>query len=616
MRVRPGKGLNLVRTNDVVRERRVSFRKFLPSVPARPRVASSISEFLHLAKGSLFGLASIAALAGCSGPATRVDPKPAVAAAMTGKEPEIAPNPNSLRLVSQAQYVATIQSLFGSDVTPNVTFPPFQRTEGLIGTGAAYEDVTDDRVELYQRAASIVADLVVSPQRRDFLIPCRPANEKGADAACAAKFFRYIGERLFRHPLTPAKLAEIVAAAGQGADRLHDFYAGMSLALEGVLLSPKALYIEEIAEPDPNHPGHDRLEAYSIASRLSYFLWNQAPDDALLAAAARGDLYSPKGRAKTVDAMLMNPKLEGGVRAFFDDMFGFDNFQTLAKDPTVYPAFTGAAVADAREQTLHLLVDHLITHKGDYRDLFTTRSTFISKSLAPLYHEPTVMGWADYQAPTNSLRVGLLTQVSFLALYSHPGRSSPTLRGKALRELILCQPVPRPPANVDFSAVENPDPKLHTARDRLELHRKNPVCAGCHKITDPIGLALENFDGAGQYRPTEKGSPIDASGSLDGRDFKDAVGLGQALHDHPAVPACLVKRLYSYAIGRRLSNDDQPLLDYFDQRFADGAYQLPNLMRTIALSDAFLEVRKSDDKSTPPPSEKTASALASVKNAQ
>src|SRR6185369_16516725 len=130
--------------------------------------------------------------------------------------------------------------------------------------------------------------------------------------------------------------------------------------------------------------------------------------------------------------------------------------------------------------------------------------------------------------------------ISFLAGHSHPGRSSATLRGKALREVLLCQTVPRPPANVDFSAIENPDPSLKTARDRLDFHRKNPVCAGCHKITDPMGLALENFDGSGQYRETEKGAPIDASGILDGKEFKNVAGLGQALHDSPAVPACLV----------------------------------------------------------------------------
>ena len=176
-------------------------------------------------------------------------------------------------------------------------------------------------------------------------------------------------------------------------------------------------------------------------------------------------------------------------------------------------------------------------------------------------------GWVPYEFPPDSPRVGLLTQISFLAVHSHPGRSSPTLRGKALRELLLCQKVPSPPANVDFSIVEDPKANFHTARERLTAHRSNPVCAGCHRITDPMGLALENFDGAGQYRETEKGAPIDASGSLDGHDLKDVAGLEEALHDHPSLPQCLVKRAYSYGIGGPLSSGDAAELTYLDAAF-------------------------------------------------
>jgi hypothetical protein len=289
------------------------------------------------------------------------------------------------------------------------------------------------------------------------------------------------------------------------------------------------------------------------------------------------------------------------MRAFFDDMLGFDDFNTLAKDPQVYPSFTGVTAADAREQTLRTIVDQLLVKKRDYRDLYTTRETFLSPMLGAFYGVPA-SGWVPYEVPANSPRVGLLTQVSFLALHSHPGRSSPTLRGKALRELLLCQTVPSPPANVDFSALNNPDPKIKTQRDRLALHRKNPVCAGCHKITDPIGLALEHFDGSGQYRDTEKGAPIDASGNLDNKEFSDAVQLGQVLHDSPALTSCLVKRAYSYATGGPTSADDNATLGYLDQRFAGAGYRLPDLMRAIALSEAFASVRPE-----PAPSVKTAS---------
>lgn len=556
--------------------------------------------------GVAAALVGVAVLASCSQPAFHEGDAPAAVSA--SKEPEVSGLQSRVRLLSQAQYFNTITGVFGKDVVPNVNFAPFQRTDGLLAAGAAYQGITDSQMELYQRAAAIVAGRVVSPERRDFLIPCTPANEKAADDACAAKFLDYIGKRLFRRPMPPEVRADVIAGAARGANRLGDFYAGLSLAIEGLLLSPNTLFNEEISEPDPQHPGRERLDAYSLASRLSYFLWNGPPDDALLKAAADGDLYTQKGRARAVDAMLASSKFEAGVRAFFDDMLGFDNFETLAKDPNVYPTFAGAAAEDAREQTLRTIIDHLVTQKGDYRDLFTTRSTFISKSLAPVYRQRAFVAtpWTRYVEPPDGARAGLLTQISFLALHSHPGRSSPTLRGKALREILLCQPVPPPPANVDFSAVENPDPRLRTARDRLNFHSENPVCGGCHKITDPMGLALENFDGVGQYRETEKGAPIDASGILDGKPFKDAAGLGQALRDHPAVPACLVKRVYTYAMGGRFRREDQPLVTYFNGRFAAEGYQLPSLMRSIALSASFSAIDNGPE--SPEASAKTAGA--------
>src|SRR4029079_7658790 len=159
---------------------------------------------------------------------------------------------------------------------------------------------------------------------------------------------------------------------------------------------------------------------------------------------------------------------ETGMRAFFDDMMNFDDFTELAKDGTIYPAFTASAAADAREQTLRTIINFLITETKDYRDLYTTRQTFISPTLAAIYGVTTLPGWNTYEFPKDSGRAVLLTQVSFLALHSTPGRSSPTLRGKALREILLCQPVPPPPPNVDFSIVDNPNPNLHTARERLE----------------------------------------------------------------------------------------------------------------------------------------------------
>ena len=531
---------------------------------------------------------AVLALSACSGQSgeSKVAAAPAVASGPADLGTAL-----RVRLITEEQYFNTLSYVFGPDIRLAAHFAPMRRTEGLLQGGAASAGVTASQLEQYQRTASGIATKVVDPEHRNLLVPCKPADEKAADRACAAKFLKAAGRLLYRKPLTDALLAGIVEKAAANADQLKDFYAGLGIALEGMLISPNFLMVADRAEPDPRHKGEQRLDAYSLASRLSFYLWNAAPDDFVLKAAESGEILTPKGRAKVVDMMLASPRLTAGMRAFFDDMFAFDDFDNLAKDPKVYPSFTGVTVQDAREQTLRTVVDHLIAKKGDYRDLFTTRSTFMSPALAAIYNVPAVPSWRPYEFPEGSPRTGLLTQISFLAGHAHPGRSSPTLRGKALREVLLCQTVPRPPANVDFSAVENPSSTIKTQRERVALHLKNPVCAGCHKITDPMGLALENFDGSGAYRTTEKGESIDPSGSLDGKAFTDVVGLGKALHDHPQLPQCLVRRVYAYGTGGPTSSDDKPLLDYFDKQFAAEGYRLPDLLRTMVLSEAFGEVR-------------------------
>ncbi len=560
-----------------------------------------------LAKSALAVVATVA-LASCSGQAVQKSAsiKPA-ASASVGEAPS-GSTARRLRLITAEQYRNTLAYVFGPSITIPSAFAPMTRTDGLLGVGTSLAGVTASQMEIYQKTAATAAAQVVNERNRYFLVPCTPNAADAADDACARTFLAAVGRLVYRRPLPDDRLNEYVVEANASATKLKDFYAGLGAALEGMLLSPRVLMVSERGEPDPAHAGQQRLDGYSLASRLSFFLWNAAPDDLLLKAAASGELHTQKGLSKTVDRMLASPRLEGGMRAFFDDMFAFDSFDNLAKDGQIYPVFTGVAVQDAREQTLRTAIDHLVTKDKDYRDLFTTRSTFISPSLATIYKLPTTPGWNAYEFPADSPRMGLVTQISFLAGHAHPGRSSPTLRGKALREILLCQTVPRPPANVDFSAVENPSSTIKTQRDRVALHLKNPVCAGCHKITDPMGLALENFDGAGQFRITEKGEAIDASGSLDGKEFKDVTGLAVALHDHPQVPSCLVKRVFAYGTGSPISSDEQQTLDYLNKSFAGGGYRLKNLIRTVVLSSAFSTV--SDNSPAPAKSASTSASPA------
>jgi hypothetical protein len=213
----------------------------------------------------------------------------------------------------------------------------------------------------------------------------------------------------------------------------------------------------------------------------------------------------------------------------------------------------------------------------------------MTRRLGVVYQVPvaTANGWEPYTFPEDTLRAGLLSHVSLNALHSHPGRSSATLRGKFVREVLLCQDIPTPPANIDFSIVENTTGELRTARERLEKHVTNDSCAGCHSLMDPVGLALESFDAVGMLRTEENGASIDPSGELDGMQYDDAPGMGRALRDHPELGPCLVRSLYRYAVGRAPEAGEESLLGFLSERFAASGFRVTELMRELVLSDGF-----------------------------
>ena len=503
----------------------------------------------------------------------------------------------AMRRLTEEQYRNAIADIFGPDIQVAGRMDPLLRLpHGLQTSAVSTISVSPAGFEQYTQMARAIAGQVVDEAHRATLVGCRPAAVDSADDACATEFLGRVGRLLFRRPLKPADLDQQVAAAREGARLSGNFYTGLALSLETMLVSPHFLFDVDVTEPDPARPGELRLDAYSKAVRLSFFLWDTTPDTVLMEAAAGGELHDAQGLARQVNRMIASPRLEASVRTFFSDMLGFDRIGDLAKDPILYPQFVRAVKADMPEQTLRTIVELLIRENRDYRELFTSRTTFMTRALGLVYGLPVTPGrdpWVRYELPEDGERVGLLTQISFLAAFSHDGRSSPTLRGQALRELLLCQAVPDPPANVDFSLVEDTEnPEYRTARDRLTVHRGNPVCAGCHRITDPIGLTLENFDGVGAYRTTENGAPIDASGELDGTEISGPVTLGEAVSRHPAVPRCMARRVTEYGLRRPLGNDDFGWVNEMSSRFAEDGYRVPALFGAVATSDAFFRVRQ------------------------
>ncbi len=497
------------------------------------------------------------------------------------------------RRLTEAQYRNTIRDVFGPSIVIAGRFDPLERIDGLLAVGASSATITPAGLERYEALARSIAMQVVDEQHRNVLVPCRPATPSVADGACAEQFFATAGRLLFRRPLSDGERARYRDLANGAAERLGNFYQGLAFGLAGMLVSPKFLFINETFEPDPEQPGMYRLDGYSKAARLSFLLWNTTPDGALLDAAAAGKLDSRAGLDEQFERMMASTRVAVGVRAFFADMLEFERFATMEKDPIIYPAF-GLEVADhAREQTLRTITHLLLEEAADYRDIFTSRKTFLSGALGFVYRVPVAnpAGWVAYEFPSDSPWAGIHTQLSFQALFSHPGKSSPTLRGKAVREHLLCQKIPEPPGDVDFTDFNDDTNPVHrTARQRLAVHNEEPSCAGCHKLMDPIGLAMEQFDGAGQFRSLENDTPIDTSGELDGIPFEDAATLGAALRDNPAAPACLTQRLYAYASGRSPVKAEREWMGYLEERFAASGYRLPELLREIVLSDAFYRI--------------------------
>ena len=511
-------------------------------------------------------------------------------------EPPTAGGPPEMRRLTEAQYENIIHDIFGAHIEVSGRFDPLVRTEGLFAVGARSAPITPAGFEEFYNVARSIAAQVVDPDNRLVLVPCAPTAVDGADEACARQFVTQVGRLLYRRQLTPDEADTAVANANQVAETLGDFYRGIEFALTGMLVTPSFLFIIDSLEANTN--ARTSLTAYSKASRLSFLLWDTAPDDMLLTAAETGELDTKKGVEKQLERMLNSPLMERGVRAFFSDFLDLDKFETLEKDTLIYPAYSITAAESAREQLLRTVVDHVLARDEPYPELFTTRRTFIDASLGRVYRLPVDRpdgGWQAYEFPEGDHRAGILTQMGFLALYSHPGRSSATLRGKAVRELVLCHKVPDPPGDVDFSLFNDPDAPSRTARERLTVHSTAPSCAGCHKLTDPLGLGFEQFDGIGQFRTEESGARIDPTGDLDGMEYTDARGLANVISSHPDVPSCLTNQLYAYATGRPSTRDDREFLDHLVSQFADNDYRVTELLRDIATSDAFFNVTKPDN---------------------
>ncbi|MCA9635399.1 MAG: DUF1588 domain-containing protein, partial [Myxococcales bacterium] len=296
--------------------------------------------------------------------------------------------------------------------------------------------------------------------------------------------------------------------------------------------------------------------------------------------------------------LLEDPRARTTIQAFFAQFLDLGRLAGVERDPNSYPLYT-PNLAEAMRAEVELLVDDLVHRQGgDIRQIFTTRRTFVNSDLAAIYgieaEGATPITFVPVELPEDGPRAGLLTFGAFLTMNAHATETSPTLRGRYVRERVLCEMVPAPPGDVDTNIPE-PDGEAHTLRERLEQHRADPACANCHAFIDPPGFLFEHFDSIGAFRELDNGYPIDASGDLDGAPLAGARDLAKALEDDPRVSRCMVTQLYRHATGRLDQAQEYPGLKAIDQEFAEGGYRFHDLLLALVTSEAFRTAATPED---------------------
>jgi Protein of unknown function (DUF1592)/Protein of unknown function (DUF1588)/Protein of unknown function (DUF1595)/Protein of unknown function (DUF1587)/Protein of unknown function (DUF1585) len=395
---------------------------------------------------------------------------------------------------------------------------------------------------------------------RRMIFTCRPTTP-AEEAPCARSIVSRLAAQAYRRPVTAGEVGDLMKFYDQGR-KDGDFESGIRLALQALLVSPHFLFrIEE--QPDTVRAGQNyTIDSLDLASRLSYFIWAAPPDAELLKVASAGTLQQPAVLDREVKRMLKDPRSETLSTRFASEWLRLQDVSKMHPDAITYPYYD-ATLGEAMVRETQLFFDSIVKEDRNVLDLLTADYTFVNERLANHYGIPGVAG-ADFRRVSlaGTHRQGLLGQGSILVLTSVADRTSPVQRGKWVLEVLLGQPPPPPPPNVpaldDEGSVAGG--RVMTVRERMEEHRKNPFCASCHKVIDPIGLSLENFDPTGQYRIKDSGVPVDTSGTLyDGTKMVGLTGLEQALMNHQdTFLRVFTENLMAYALGRRVEYYDMP----------------------------------------------------------
>jgi hypothetical protein len=392
------------------------------------------------------------------------------------------------------------------------------------------------------------------------------------------------GLKVFRRPLRDAEITTYsnVYTAARGQMQDHD--GSLKHVLWAMLASAEFLYRIELPKANAKRP----LDGYELASRLSYFLWSSAPDDALLTAAASNALSTDEQVGTTVDRMLKDGKSARFIESFAGQWLGARKVSSHPVAAERFPMWS-QAVADSAMNEMYLYFQDFLQNPRPWTDFLKADINFVNSALAPIYGMQNVTS-ANLMQVSNTTddRKGFMGLVGFLALSSMDRRTSPTLRGKWVLGNMLCTEAPAPPANVPKLETAGKDLESGNIRKILEEHRVNQACASCHAIFDPFGLALEKYDAIGRFRTTYgDGSAIDASTELGGQQFEGLSGAADIVTAKPEFKTCFARKIFTYGLGRAPSNDDKLWIDKMAHEWETGGLTVRGLIDGFTHSEPF-----------------------------
>ncbi|HYR83797.1 MAG TPA: DUF1592 domain-containing protein [Terriglobia bacterium] len=431
-----------------------------------------------------------------------------------------------------------------------------------------------------------------TPSRKKILT-CSPSAPR-EEASCAKTILTTLARKAYRRPLTSKDTETLLNFYRNGREN-GDFEAGIERGLQFVLAHPEFVFRGETA-PASVKPGESyRISDLELASRLSFFLWSNGPDDELINLAGQGKLKDPRVLEQQVRRMLADPRSQELVKNFAGQWLGLRTLQSQTPEGTVYPDFDDN-LRHAMRTEAEMFFDSILREDRSVIELLTADYTFVNERLAAHYGIPNVYGTQFRRVKlegTLDVRRGLLGKGSVQLVTSNSDRTSPVLRGKWVLENLLGTHPPEPPPNVP-ALKPNPTAGAQTMRQRMEEHRANPACSSCHKLMDPIGFSLENFDGNGKWRSREAGRNIDASGQLvDGSPINGVVSLRDALVRYsPQFVRTVTEKLVTYALGRGVDYDDMPVVRSIVREAGKTDYRFSALVLEIVKSTPFQMNRK------------------------